>query len=202
MKIQEYKQMMSYLTRPDNKTPEERKAMEDKKIKEETDRRNKKRAEHGLPPKDIFDGIQDTFVKEYNLNDAEPGQEIIVGPNGQIMMESELKKQIEKEETKYLKSVYPEKATPEQVGKLAENLERQKQMTKAPTKPIKKIKKISTPIQIDPSIPSVTTLNSSKIQDQVTKVPEARSTVSVENDPRFRNTIFGSDTYWRRKRGL
>ena len=198
MKIQEYKQMMSYLTRPDNKTPEERKAMEDKKIKEETDRRNKKRAEHGLPPKDIFDGIQDTFVKEYNLNDAEPGQEVIVGPNGQIMMESELKKQIEKEETKYLKSVYPKEASKEQMDYLEKNLNKMKQQQK----PFKKVQKISTPVQIDPSIPSVTTLNSSKIQDEVTKVPEARSTVSVENDPRFRNTIFGSDTYWRRKRGL
>ena len=198
MKIQEYKQMMSYLTRPDNKTPEERKAMEDKKIKEETDRRNKKRAEHGLPPKDIFDGIQDTFVKEYNLNDAEPGQEVIVGPNGQIMMESELKKQIEKEETKYLKSVYPKEASKEQMDYLEKNLNKMKQQQK----PSKKVQKISTPVQIDPSIPSVTTLNSSKIQDEVTKVPEARSTVSVENDPRFRNTIFGSDTYWRRKRGL
>jgi len=198
MKIQEYKQMMSYLTRPDNKTPEERKTMEDKKIKEETDRRNKKRAEHGLPPKDIFDGIQDTFVKEYNLNDAEPGQEVIVGPNGQIMMESELKKQIEKEETKYLKSVYPKEASKEQMDYLEKNLNKMKQQQK----PSKKVQKISTPVQIDPSIPSVTTLNSSKIQDEVTKVPEARSTVSVENDPRFRNTIFGSDTYWRRKRGL
>jgi len=198
MKIQEYKQMMSYLTRPDNKTPEERKAMEDKKIKEETDRRNKKRAQQGLPPKDIFDGIQDTFVKEYNLNDAEPGQEVIVGPNGQIMMESELKKQIEKEETKYLKSVYPKEASKEQMDYLEKNLNKMKQQQK----PSKKVQKISTPVQIDPSIPSVTTLNSSKIQDEVTKVPEARSTVSVENDPRFRNTIFGSDTYWRRKRGL
>ena len=198
MKIQEYKQMMSYLTRPDNKTPEERKAMEDKKIKEETDRRNKKRAQQGLPPKDIFDGIQDTFVKEYNLNDAEPGQEVIVGPNGQIMMESELKKQIEKEETKYLKSVYPKEASKEQMDYLEKNLNKMKQQQK----PFKKVQKISTPVQIDPSIPSVTTLNSSKIQDEVTKVPEARSTVSVENDPRFRNTIFGSDTYWRRKRGL
>jgi len=198
MKIQEYKQMMSYLTRPDNKTPEERKAMEDKKIKEETDRRNKKRAQQGLPPKDIFDGIQDTFVKEYNLNDAEPGQEVIVGPNGQIMMESELKKQIEKEETKYLKSVYPKEASKEQMDYLEKNLNKMKQQQK----PFKKVQKISTPVQIDPSIPSVTTLNSSKIKDEVTKVPEARSTVSVENDPRFRNTIFGSDTYWRRKRGL
>ena len=198
MKIQEYKQMMSYLTRPDNKTPEERKAMEDKKIKEETERRNKKRAQQGLPPKDIFDGIQDTFVKEYNLNDAEPGQEVIVGPNGQIMMESELKKQIEKEETKYLKSVYPKEASKEQMDYLEKNLNKMKQQQK----PSKKVQKISTPVQIDPSIPSVTTLNSSKIQDEVTKVPEARSTVSVENDPRFRNTIFGSDTYWRRKRGL
>ena len=68
-------------------------------------------------------------------------------------------------------------------------------------KPFKKIQKVSTPIQIDTSIPSVRLL-SDVIQDQPKEVPEARSNVLVENDPKYRNTIFGSDTYWRRKRGL
>lgn len=229
MKIKEYQDMMKWLTRPEkpksdmeiqvkksvenNKNPGTFQKLvkeDEKQAKQKSSKENKQLSFPGMEPqkkKDVFDGLANNFVKNYNLYDADPGGEMVINNNGQIMMESELKKQFEKEElkkeeTKYLKSVYPEKATPEQVGKLAENLERQKQMTKTPTKPIKKIKKISTPIQIDPSIPSVTTLNSSKIQDQVTKVPEARSTVSVENDPRFRNTIFGSDTYWRRKRGL
>ena len=106
-------------------------------------------------------------------------------------------KDIEKEETKFLKSVYPKEASKEQVDYLANNLNKMKQQQK----PFKKIQKVSTPIQIDTSIPSVRLL-SDVIQDQPKEVPEARSNVLVENDPKYRNTIFGSDTYWRRKRGL
>jgi len=79
----------------------------------------------GMEPKKkkgVLDTLNNNLVKNYNLYEAEPGgEEMIVGPNGQIMMESELKKKFEKEETK--------QATPEQVGKLAERLERNAQMT-------------------------------------------------------------------------
>ena len=48
----------------------------------------------------MFDGLANNFVKNYNLYDADPGGEMVINNNGQIMMESELKKQFEKEELK------------------------------------------------------------------------------------------------------
>ena len=88
-----------------------------------------------------LDKLPAAFVENYNKYDAEDGQNVVVGPNGQIMMESELKKDFEKEvvnKTKELsedkivtkqRPIYPKRATPEQVGKLAERLERNAQMS-------------------------------------------------------------------------
>ena len=190
MKIGQYKQMQSYLTRPDTKTPEERKIIEDKKAKAEVERKNKKRAEYGLKP--IIDPKK--FVELTNTYD---GNNFVVDGDGNITDEASLKKKFEKEETKFLNSVYPKEASKEQVDYLEKNLNKMKQQQK----PFKKVQKVSTPIEIDTTIPSVPPL-SSVIQDQPKEVPEARSNVLVENDPKYRNTIFGSDTYWRRKRGL
>jgi hypothetical protein len=149
MKIGHHKQMMSFLTRPDTRSKKERKLMESKQTAAEMNRKNKKRKEYGLEP--IIP--PERFVKEYNLYDAEPGGEMIVGPNGQIMMAKDLKNKFEKEvenKTKELsedkivtkqRPVYPKEATPEQVGQLAERLERSRQMTGAKPTTLKEVNK-------------------------------------------------------------
>lgn len=50
---------------------------------------------------------------------------------------------------------YPKQATPEQYGKLAERLERQRQMTGAPSKPLKPFKKESKKIEIPLEVPTI-----------------------------------------------
>tara|TARA_R110001599_G_scaffold55657_2_gene153786 strand:+ start:112 stop:759 length:648 start_codon:yes stop_codon:yes gene_type:complete len=49
MKIAHYNQAKSWLVRPDTRTPEQRAALEAKKDAAEIERKNKKRAEYGLP---------------------------------------------------------------------------------------------------------------------------------------------------------
>ena len=51
--------------------------------------------------------------------------------------------------------VTPKQATPEQYGKLAERLERQRQMTGAPSKPLKPFKKESKKIEIPLEVPTI-----------------------------------------------
>jgi hypothetical protein len=74
-----------------------------------------------------LDKLPAAVVENYNKYDAEDGKNIVVGPGGQIMMESELRKLNEKEVA--AKKNFPTQATPEQVGKLAERLERNAQMS-------------------------------------------------------------------------
>ena len=50
---------------------------------------------------------------------------------------------------------FPKQATPEQYGKLAERLERQRQMTGAPSKPLKPFKKESKKIEIPLEVPTI-----------------------------------------------
>jgi hypothetical protein len=220
MKIGEYKQMHSYLTRPDTMSKKDRKALEEKQAKAELDRKNKKRAEYDLPP--IINPKK--FVELTNLYD---GNNFVVDGDGNITDEKTLKNKFEKEvvnKTKELsedkittkqKPIYPKEATPEQVGKLAERLERNRQMTGAKPTALKEVnkkfgalnKKAKTKnYYADIKIPPISVETYKSIMQQEDpkpqQVPEARSNVRVEDDPQFRNTIFGSDAYWRRMRGL
>ncbi len=219
MKIGEYKQMNSYLTRPDTRPPEVQKAEEQKKAKAEAERKDKKRQEYGLDP--IF---SKRFVEASNMYD---GTNYVVDGDGNITDEKTLKNKFENEvvnKTKELsedkittkqKPIYPKEATPEQVGKLAERLERNRQMTGAKPTALKEVnkkfgalnKKAKTKnYYADIKIPPIDVETyKSIIQREDPKpqqVPEARRNVRVEDDPKFRNTIFGSDSYWRRMRGL
>jgi|TARA_E500000331_G_scaffold221557_1_gene212178 hypothetical protein len=217
MKIGEYKQMHSYLTRPDTMSKKDRKALEEKQAKAELDRKNKKRAEYDLPP--IINPKK--FVELTNLYD---GNNFVVDDNGQITDEASLKKRFEKEivnKTKELsedkivtkqRPVYPKEATPKQVGQLAERLERNRQMTGAKPTKLKDLKnnykqKPKTKNYLaDIKIPPIDVETYKNIMQQEDpkpqQVPEARRNVRVEDDPKFRDTIFGSDTYWRRMKGL
>ena len=157
MDIGKFKMAKSYMTRKDIMPPEERAKLEAKKEAAEIDRKNKKRKEYGLPPlakkpvqltlpgmeqKPIIDSKK--FVELTNLYD---GTNYVVDGDGNITDEKTLKNKFEKEivnKTKELsedkiitkqRPVYPKEATPEQVGQLAERLERSRQMTGAkPTK--------------------------------------------------------------------
>ena len=156
MKIGEYKQMNSYLTRPDTRSKEERKFMETKQKAAETNRKNKKRQEYGLKP--LIDPHK--FVELTNTYDR---NNFVVDDNGQITDEASLKKRFENEVVNKAKElsedkiitkqrpVYPKEATPEQVGQLAERMERARQMNGGDgrynkTKPKKKNPVISVPI--------------------------------------------------------
>lgn len=202
MKIKEYQQMMKYLTRPgkpndmeiqvkksveNNKNPGsfQRLVKEDEKAaKEKAAKENKQMTLPGMEPKkkkDVSDTFAKNLVKNYNLYDAEPGGEMVINNNGQIMMESELKKQFEKEElkkeeTKYLKSVYPKQASPEMVGKLAERLERNAQMSggQGPFTKVKKKPEIKKPFK-----PGKTSYSEFKIDPTPFYKPEY-----IEPDPR------------------
>jgi len=220
MKIGHHKQMMSFLTRPDTRSKEEIKAMETKQAKAELDRKNKKRAEYDLPP--LIDPKK--FVELTNLYD---GNNFVVDGDGNITDEKTLKNKFEKEvvnKTKELsedkivtkqRPIYPKEATPEQVGKLAERLERNRQMTGAKPTALKEVnkrfgalnKKAKTKnYYADIKIPPISVETYKSIMQQEDpkpqQVPEARYNGPIENDPQYRNTIFGSDAYYRRKRNL
>ena len=214
MKIGHYKQMNSYLTRPDTRSKEERAALEAKQAKAEQDRKNKKRAEYGLPP--IIDPKK--FVELTNLYD---GNNFVVDGDGNITDEKTLKNKFENEvvnktkelsENKIVTKQRPIEATPKQVGQLAERLERNRQMTGAKPTKLKDLKnnfkeKPKTRNYLaDIKIPPIDVETyKSIIQQEDPKpqqVPGPRRNVRVEDDPQFRNTIFGSDSYWRRMRGL
>jgi len=214
MKIKEYNQMMEYLTRPGKPNDMEiqvKKSVENNKnpgtfkklVKEDEDNYQKSlkanksivdqvidyspnKIQRPKKKKDVFDTISDDFVKNYNLYDAEPGGEIVVNNNGQIMMESELKKQFEKEElkkeeTKYLKSVYPKQASPEMVGKLAERLERNAQMSggQGPFTKVKKKPEIKKPFK-----PGKTSYSEFKIDTELPKITSFYEPMATAPDPR------------------
>jgi hypothetical protein len=207
MKIKEYQDMMKWLTRPEkpksdmeiqvkksvenNKNPGTFQKLvkeDEKQAKQKSSKENKQLSFPGMEPqkkKDVFDGLANNFVKNYNLYDADPGGEMVINNNGQIMMESELKKQFEKEElkkeeTKYLKSVYPKQASPEQVGQLAERLERNAQMTggNGPFTKVKKKPEIKKPFK-----PGKTSYSGFKVDPQLL-TPSFYKPVDIDPDPR------------------
>ena len=113
---------------------------------------------------------------------------------------------------------YPTQATPEQVGKLAERLERNAQMTggKGPftkiadnlgrKKPIIKKAATAKAVRIDIPLPTFDIeryKNGLRVEEprQIIK-PVPTKPYQVEDDPKYNNTIFGSDIFYRRKRGL
>ena len=80
------------------------------------------------------------------------------------------------------------------------------QKVEVPKKPKQKIKQKIKTNYADIKIPTVSVETyKSIIQPEEPKpqqVPEARYTGPIENDPQYRNTIFGSDTFYRRMRKL
>ena len=188
MKIAEYNQMKKWLTRPDSLPLAERKAIELKQAKAEQDRKNKKRAEYDLPP--LIDPKH--FVEVSNKYD---GTNYVVDGGGNIVEEKDLIKKFDNNDP----TTYP--SNPEQRRKLLTP-----QKVEVPKKPKQKEKQKTKTNYADIKIPTVSVETyKSIIQPEDPKpqqVPEARHTGPIENDPQYRNTIFGSDTFYRRMRKL
>ena len=172
MKLNDYRQAFKYMTRPDTRPAEVKKAEEQKRLKAEADRRDKKRQEYGLDP--VF---SKRFVEVSNKYD---GTNYAVDSNNNIVEQKDLVKKFDNTDP----STYP--SNPEQRRKLLTP-----QKIAAPKKPIN-----YADIQI-PSI-DINLIQPSKPQ----QIPEARYNGPIENNPQFRNTIFGTDAYYRRKRNL
>ena len=131
MKIGEYKQMNAYLTRPG--TPEQKKKAEENNAKYLAERKANTLKKYGLEeaPKNMGDYFQSKEKEK-----SKGGPDILRN----LLIEEMKTRNLDSDEIRYLmdtkdRSSYPKEATPEQVGKLAEKLERNRQMTgAAPTK--------------------------------------------------------------------
>jgi len=131
MKIGEYKQMNAYLTRPG--TPEQKKKAEENNAKYLAERKANTLKKYGLEeaPKNMEDYFQSKEKEK-----SKGGPDILRN----LLIEEMKTRNLDSDEIRYLmdtkdRSSYPKEATPEQVGKLAEKLERNRQMTgAAPTK--------------------------------------------------------------------
>ena len=226
MKIGEYKQMHSYLTRPG--TPEQNKKAEENNKKYLADRKAKTLKEYGLDkPLIVNNGNIQTekqFKKELPIEE-QPGYDVSKDPNlyRRIKMYSSedfgpgFDKAIAEEDAALKKlgrdpmnilqrndikkfdnndpSTYP--SNPEQRRKLVAQQKLEKE------KPVIKKKKATTAINIpiptiDPEI-----FHRAVNPEKKTPTPEpVQRKMNLEDDPKYRNTIFGSDTFYRRKRGF
>ena len=230
MKIGEYKQMMSNLTRPG--TPEQNKKAEENNKKYLADRKAKTLKEYGLD-KPIEEQPGYDVSKDQNLlrrikmySSETLGTEF----DKAIAAEDEALKKLGRDPMNILQrnnvkkfdnndpSTYP--SNPEQRKKLMaqqklEVLKKDKPFikkglrtvvydgSKDEHKPIEKKKPTITPLNIPiPTIdPKIFHRAVSSEKKAPTPEPVQRK-MNLEDDPRYRNTIFGSDTFYRRKRGF
>ena len=210
MKIGEYKQMMSNLTRPG--TPEQNKKAEENNKKYLADRKAKTLKEYGLD-KPIEEQPGYDVSKDQNLlrrikmySSETLGAEF----DKAIAAEDEALKKLGRDPMNILQrnnvkkfdnndpSTYP--SNPEQRKKL---MAQQKLEILKKDKPFIKKKITTTPINIPiPTIdPKIFHRAASSEKKAPTPEPVQRK-MNLEDDPRYRNTIFGSDTFYRRKRGF
>jgi hypothetical protein len=114
MKIGNWKMAHSWMTRPDTMPPKERAALEAKQAKAEADRKNKKRAEYGLPPlKDKFENEVIAKTKElaedkittkqrpFNPQELKPGSSLDDVARNMLIEESKAR-DLSSEEIQYL----------------------------------------------------------------------------------------------------
>jgi len=210
MKIGEYKQMMSNLTRPG--TPEQNKKAEENNKKYLADRKAKTLKEYGLD-KPIEEQPGYDVSKDQNLlrrikmySSETLGAEF----DKAIAAEDEALKKLGRDPMNILQrnnvkkfdnndpSTYP--SNPEQRKKL---MAQQKMEILKKDKPFIKKKITTTPINIP--IPTIDPKIFHRAINPVKKVPTpepVQRKMNLEDDPKYRNTIFGSDTFYRRKRGF
>ena len=210
MKIGEYKQMMSNLTRPG--TPEQNKKAEENNKKYLADRKAKTLKEYGLD-KPIEEQPGYDVSKDQNLlrrikmySSETLGAEF----DKAIAAEDEALKKLGRDPMNILQrnnvkkfdnndpSTYP--SNPEQRKKL---MAQQKLEVLKKDKPFIKKKTAIAPLNIP--IPTIDPEIFHRAVSPEKKVPTpepVQRKMNLEDDPRYRNTIFGSDTFYRRKRGF
>ena len=226
MKIGQYKQMNAYLTRPG--TPEQNKKAEENNKKYLADRKAKTLKEYGLDkPLIVNNGNIQTekqFIKELPIEE-QPGYDVSKDQNlfrrikmyssenlgaefdKAIAAEDEALKKLGRDPMNILQrnnikkfdnmdsSTYP--SNPEQRRKLMAQQKLEKE------KPIIKKKKTTTPINIPiPTIDPEIFHRAVNLEKKAPTPEPVQRRVSLEDDPKYRNTIFGSDTFYRRKRGF
>jgi hypothetical protein len=164
MKIGEYKQMNAYLTRPG--TPEQKKKAEENNAKYLAERKANTLKKYGLEaaPKNMGDYFQSKEKEKLdggpdilrNLLIEEMKTRNLDSDEIRYLMDTKDRSQIKKQKISNTeKQILTKEATPEQVGQLAERLERNRQMTgAAPTKlndleaRYKKPKEVAAPLEI------------------------------------------------------
>ena len=202
--------MMSNLTRPG--TPEQNKKAEENNKKYLADRKAKTLKEYGLD-KPIEEQPGYDVSKDQNLlrrikmySSETLGAEF----DKAIAAEDEALKKLGRDPMNILQrnnvkkfdnndpSTYP--SNPEQRKKL---MAQQKLEILKKDKPFIKKKITTTPINIP--IPTIDPKIFHRAINPVKKVPTpepVQRKMNLEDDPKYRNTIFGSDTFYRRKRGF
>jgi len=163
MKIGEYKQMNAYLTRPG--TPEQKKKAEENNAKYLAERKANTLKKYGLEeaPKNIGEYFQS---KEKEKSDGGPDilRNILLedmktrdldSDEIRYLMETKDRSQIKKQKISNTeKQILAKEATPEQVGKLAENMERARQINGGdgrydkPKPIVEKPKEVAAPLEI------------------------------------------------------
>ena len=216
MKIGEYKQMMSNLTRPG--TPEQNKKAEENNKKYLADRKAKTLKEYGLDkpienqPGYEIDKDPNLLrrIKMYSDKDLGPGFDAAIAEEDKalkklgrdpltILQQINIKKFDSQD-----KSSYP--SNPEQKRKLMaqQKLEKEKPFTKIANNLGKKPIAKATSINLTIPSPDFKTYEKIIKKDTVQPNPAPQPTVPyrVENDPKYSKSIFGSDVFYRRRKGL
>ena len=227
MKIKEYNGMMSHLTRPDTRPPEVQKAAEEKRFNSELERKNKVKKSYELPedksaimyhpPSNSFktenelkkqfdDESMKTWVKNTTALNKNPGafkkevkasEAIENQPGYDVSKDPNLYRRIKLYSDQdfgpeFDKAIAEEDKALKKLGRDPMNILQRNNIKKYdrynketyPSNPEQKRKLIKKePLKPDPA--------------PVRSVP-----YQIENDPKYSGSIFGSDTFYRRKRGL
>ena len=163
MKIGEYKQMNAYLTRPG--TPEQKKKAEENNAKYLAERKANTLKKYGLEaaPKNMGDYFQSKEKEKLdggpdilrNLLIEEMKTRNLDSDEIRYLMDTKDRSQIKKQKISNTeKQILTKEATPEQVGKLAENMERARQINGGdgrydkPKPIVEKPKEVAAPLEI------------------------------------------------------
>ena len=163
MKIGEYKQMNAYLTRPG--TPEQKKKAEENNAKYLAERKANTLKKYGLEeaPKNMEDYFQSKEKEKSkggpdilrNLLIEEMKTRNLDSDEIRYLMDTKDRSQIKKQKISNTeKQILAKEATPEQVGKLAENMERARQINGGdgrydkPKPIVEKPKEVAAPLEI------------------------------------------------------
>ena len=214
--------MMAYLTRPDNgmKLFKNSKFSQNNKNKKPIDARTaslNKVSDTKVPPKNTLEQqiinktkelsedkittkrpiVKDHFTKQLinAHNTFDGGPYIVDNETGEVVSEAALKRRFT-----YQDKPYPKQATAKQMAELKTKVDKYKDIHFPKEKPFKDKPEAKKPV---PEIP----IEIPKFNPNLFKIPKEKPKPIVralppEHDPKYRNTIFGSDVYYRRKKKL